>query len=65
MGEGLQEYIAGGNRSDLFITSKVWNTDHHPDAVRYSADMPHEGFKRNSPAAQWSCCRVLSPSMTF
>lgn len=37
IGEVLAEYLQGENpklqRSDLFITSKVWNTCHAPDKV--------------------------------
>ena len=34
MGEGLRDFIAQGSRSELYITSKVWNDKHHPDAVK-------------------------------
>ncbi len=35
IGEALQDLFAAGevNREELFITSKLWNTDHHPDTV--------------------------------
>jgi alcohol dehydrogenase (NADP+) len=35
VGEGIQEAIASNfaNREDLFITSKLWNTFHQPEAV--------------------------------
>lgn len=36
VGEGLERVIEGGSvaREDLWITSKLWNTYHHPDHVR-------------------------------
>jgi diketogulonate reductase-like aldo/keto reductase len=34
VGEGLAEFIAAGRRSELFITSKVWNTHHKPADAR-------------------------------
>lgn len=37
MGEGLQEEMQQGKRQRLFITSKVWNDAHRPDAVRCGA----------------------------
>eukprot|EP00891_Asterochloris_glomerata_P008518 jgi/Astpho2/8518/gw1.00125.50.1_t len=36
VGEGLQEEMQQGKRQRLFITSKVWNDAHRPDAVRAS-----------------------------
>ena len=38
MGEGLLEFVAAGRRAELFITSKVWNTDHRPADVRASCE---------------------------
>lgn len=36
IGDALQEFLAEGSvpRSELFITSKVWNTNHAPEHVR-------------------------------
>jgi hypothetical protein len=34
VGEGLAEFIAAGRRSELFVTSKVWNTHHKPADAR-------------------------------
>ena len=34
VGEGLQEEMQQGKRQRLYITSKVWNDAHRPDAVR-------------------------------
>jgi diketogulonate reductase-like aldo/keto reductase len=34
VGKGLAEFIAAGRRSELFITSKVWNTHHKPADAR-------------------------------
>eukprot|EP00878_Enallax_costatus_P042491 GHUV01049870.1.p1 GENE.GHUV01049870.1~~GHUV01049870.1.p1 ORF type:complete len:360 (+),score=108.37 GHUV01049870.1:232-1311(+) len=36
VGAGLADFIAAGRRSELFITTKVWNTHHKPDAARAS-----------------------------
>ena len=38
VGQGLKEYLHADKdrRASLFITSKIWNTDHHPDAVEAS-----------------------------
>eukprot|EP00775_Hariotina_reticulata_P007634 gene7634-7836_t len=36
IGAGLAEFISAGRRSELFITSKVWNTHHKPDDARAS-----------------------------
>lgn len=41
VGEGLHEARAKGyikEMNDVWITSKLWNTDHHPDAVRPACD---------------------------
>jgi diketogulonate reductase-like aldo/keto reductase len=35
VGAGLSEFLAAGKRSELFITSKVWNTHHKPADARY------------------------------
>lgn len=34
VGEGLSDYIKSGRRNELFITSKFWQTEHRPEAVR-------------------------------
>lgn len=36
VGKGIQNALSQGlcRREDLWITSKLWNTDHHPDHVR-------------------------------
>lgn len=34
IGEGLRDFIAAGRRSELFLTSKVWNTHHRPADAR-------------------------------
>ena len=34
VGEGLKDLIAAGKREELFLTSKLWNTHHRPEAVR-------------------------------
>jgi alcohol dehydrogenase (NADP+) len=36
VGEGLREFIAAGRRGELFLTSKVWQTEHRPEAARAS-----------------------------
>jgi len=39
VGEGLKNVIANGtSRDDLWITSKLWNTFHHPDHVRSACE---------------------------
>lgn len=34
VGEGLREFLDSGRRGELFITSKIWNDEHRPDALR-------------------------------
>ena len=34
VGEGLRDFLGSGRRGELFITSKVWNDEHRPDALR-------------------------------
>ena len=34
VGEGLREFLGSGRRGELFITSKIWNDEHRPDALR-------------------------------
>lgn len=34
MGEALKDFASGESRRQLFITSKVWNDCHRPEAVR-------------------------------
>ncbi|KAI8476704.1 MAG: NADP-dependent oxidoreductase domain-containing protein [Monoraphidium minutum] len=36
IGEGLKDFIAAGRRDELFITSKVWQDEHRPEAARAS-----------------------------
>ncbi|WIA20539.1 hypothetical protein OEZ85_004932 [Tetradesmus obliquus] len=36
VGEGLAKFVAAGRRSELFVTSKVWNTHHKPADARAS-----------------------------
>eukprot|EP00879_Flechtneria_rotunda_P030345 GHRR01032968.1.p1 GENE.GHRR01032968.1~~GHRR01032968.1.p1 ORF type:complete len:299 (+),score=105.12 GHRR01032968.1:711-1607(+) len=36
VGQGLADFIATGRRSELFITTKVWNTHHKPEDARLS-----------------------------
>ncbi|KAI3430761.1 hypothetical protein D9Q98_009173 [Chlorella vulgaris] len=38
VGEGLHDFLAQGRRSEVFITSKVWNDAHRPAAVRQSVE---------------------------
>ncbi|DBA80189.1 TPA: hypothetical protein ACH3X2_007656 [Trebouxia sp. C0005] len=38
IGEGMADFINQGHRSDLFITSKVWNDAHRPKLVRASCE---------------------------
>lgn len=40
VGEGIKNAISGGGctRDDLWITSKLWNTFHHPDHVRMACE---------------------------
>ncbi|HRQ89507.1 MAG TPA: aldo/keto reductase [Bacteroidia bacterium] len=40
VGEGLRRAIASGvcSRDDLWLTSKLWNTYHHPDHVRSACE---------------------------
>lgn len=40
VGAGLAEFLAAGKRSELFITSKVWNTHHKPADARYVSTDP-------------------------
>ena len=37
IGEGMAEFISQGHRSELFITSKIWNDAHRPKFVRSAA----------------------------
>lgn len=41
VGEGLAGFLASGKRSELFITSKVWNTHHKPADSRYVCMYAH------------------------
>lgn len=34
VGEGLRDFLGSGRRGELFITSKIWNDEHRPDALR-------------------------------
>ena len=34
VGEGLREFLGSGRRDELFITSKIWNDEHRPGALR-------------------------------
>lgn len=40
VGEGLRSALASGicSRDDLWVTSKLWNTYHHPDHVRLACE---------------------------
>lgn len=40
VGEGIRNALGGGgvSRDDLWITSKLWNTFHHPDHVRAACE---------------------------
>lgn len=40
VGEGIKRGMAraGITRKDLFITSKLWNTEHHPDRVKTACE---------------------------
>lgn len=38
VGEGLKDFLAQGRRGELFITGKVWNDAHRPEAVRRSVE---------------------------
>lgn len=38
IGEGMAEFISHGHRSELFITSKIWNDAHRPKLVRASCE---------------------------
>lgn len=37
IGEGMADFISQGHRSELFITSKIWNDAHRPKLVRSAA----------------------------
>ena len=43
IGEGMAEFISHGHRSELFITSKIWNDAHRPKLVRSAALCPCAG----------------------
>ena len=34
VGEAIKDFSSGERRGQLFITSKVWNDSHRPEAVR-------------------------------
>lgn len=51
VGEGLKQFIARGRRNELFITSKVWNDDHHPSHVRCVPPCACRAVV----SAQWCC----------
>ncbi|GBF92732.1 alcohol dehydrogenase [Raphidocelis subcapitata] len=36
IGAGIKGFLAGGRRDELFITSKVWQDEHRPEAARAS-----------------------------
>lgn len=38
VGAGLADFVSSGRRSELFITSKVWNTHHKPADSRVSVE---------------------------
>lgn len=38
VGEGLQDFIQGGRRSELFISSKAWQNAHRPELLRSSLE---------------------------
>ena len=61
VGEGLQEEMQQGKRQRLFITSKVWNDAHKPDAVRCGAatSVVFTGYS-GLPGATGSCSGLRS-----
>ena len=49
VGEALQEGLAGGiAREDIFITTKLWNTNHRPERVEPAFDASMDRLKLNS-----------------
>ena len=36
VGDALEPWIDSHGRDSVFVTSKIWNDSHQPDAVRYT-----------------------------